>query len=77
MVEGQLNQLFSDRAQLADWIRDSGHDDRIETVLAKAARIRGKYEFGKLPKNACCCYCDCRKPPSLLLPQASVLRTRG
>jgi site-specific DNA recombinase len=35
IVERQLNHILNDQAQLAGWIQESGHSDRIDATLAR------------------------------------------
>jgi hypothetical protein len=54
MVERQLIQTLSDRAQLADWIREAGLEHGIETTLAELDRLCGHYEFATTEERKVC-----------------------
>ena len=45
LVERQLNQIFSDKIRLVDWLRDLGNAHQIDTALSEADRIRARLEF--------------------------------
>ena len=51
MVEGQLNQMFSDKIRLADWLRNSGNAHQIDTALSEADCIRARLEFSNPIEN--------------------------
>ena len=45
LVEGQLNQIFSDKIRLADWLRNSGDAHQIDIAFEEADRICARLEF--------------------------------
>ena len=45
LIERQLASILSDKAQLAEWIQQSGSPDRIEAALAEAERLAGHYRY--------------------------------
>lgn len=43
IVDAQLNQILSDKAQLAEWLHQSGHSNQISAALASADQKRSRY----------------------------------
>lgn len=44
IIANQLNRILSDKAQLAEWIHESGHSTQIGAALAAADQHRSRYE---------------------------------